>query len=148
VVAWNTAACQVFIDFARLAGRERNLLWLLFTNPTVRDRYEEWELVARRMLGVFRASAAGAVGAPWYQELIKDLCRVSPDFHAWWPEHDVTSSPREAKVVRHPLVGRMVFASNPLQVAHAPDAWMLVYTPDPETDTRAKLERLLADESV
>jgi hypothetical protein len=50
--------------------------------------------------------------------------------------------------MNHPLVGRLVFASNPPQVAHAPDAWMLVYTPDPQTDTRAKMERLLAREPV
>jgi transcriptional regulator with XRE-family HTH domain len=148
VVAWNTAACRVFVDFASLAGRERNLLWLLFTDRTLKERYEEWEPVARRMLGVFRASAAAAVGEVWYQTLIEDLERVSSDFNAWWPQHDLSSSPREVKVLRHPLVGRMVFASNPLQVAHAPDAWMLVYTPDPATDTRAKVERLLAVEPV
>jgi transcriptional regulator with XRE-family HTH domain len=148
VVAWNTAACRVFVDFASLAGRERNLLWLLFTHPILRNCYEEWEQVARRMLGVFRVSAAAAVGAAWYQQLIEDLCHASPEFEAWWPEHNVTSSPREAKVVRHPLVGRMVFTSNPLQVAHAPDAWMLVYTPDPETDTRAKVGRLLAQNPI
>jgi transcriptional regulator with XRE-family HTH domain len=144
VVAWNTAACRVFIDFARLAGRERNLLWLLFTRPTLRERYEEWEQVARRMLGLFRVSAAGAVGEAWYRELIEDLCRLSPEFQAWWSQHDIASSPREVKVMNHPQVGQLVFASNPLQVAHAPDAWMLVYTPDPQTDTRAKVERLLA----
>jgi hypothetical protein len=38
----------------------------------------------------------------------------------------------------------LIVHSNPLQVAHAPDSWMLVYTPDAETDTLAKLERLLA----
>jgi hypothetical protein len=100
------------------------------------------------MVGVFRLSAAAAVGEAWYQDLIDDLCRVSTDFHAWWPQHDLSSSPREVKVMNHPLVGRLVFASNPLQVAHAPDAWMLVYTPDAATDTRAKMERLLAVESI
>jgi transcriptional regulator with XRE-family HTH domain len=144
LVAWNTAACRVFVDFASRAGRERNLLWLLFTDQALRERYEAWEEVARRMLGVFRVSAAGAVGETWYRELIQDLGCLSHEFSAWWPDHDIASSPREAKVMRHPLVGRLVFASNPLQVAHTPDAWMLVYTPDPATDTRAKVERLLA----
>lgn len=144
VVAWNTPACQVFLDFATLCGRERNLLWLLFTHPTFQGRYEEWEDIARRMLAIFRVSTARFVGEGWYRDLIEELCSASREFQAWWPEHDLADSPRDAKVVNHPLVGRLQFYPNPLQVAHAPDAWMLVYTPAPGTDTLTKLEHLLA----
>jgi MmyB-like transcription regulator ligand binding domain len=45
--------------------------------------------------------------------------------------------------MNHPLVGQLTLHANPLHVAHVPDAWMLVYTPAPETDTLAKLEQLL-----
>lgn len=144
VVAWNASACLVFLDFMALSGRERNLLWLLFTHPTLRGRYENWEQVARRMLALFRTSTVRSVGDAWYTELIEDLRCFSREFQTWWPQHDLADSPRDVKVVNHPLVGRLVFHSNPLQVAHVPDAWMLVYTPLQETDTLAKLEHLLA----
>lgn len=145
VVAWNAIACRVFLDFAALpSARERNLLRLLFTNPLLRERYEDWESVARRMLALFRVSTAQSVGEDWHRQLIAELCESSREFRRWWLEHDVADSPRYAKSLRHPLVGRLVLQSNPLQVAHSPDSWMLVYTPAPETDTRAKLEQLLA----
>ncbi len=89
VVAWNTAACRVFLDFAALAGRERNLLWLLFTHPMLRGRYEDWEQVARHMLALFRVSTARSVEEPWYTKLIEDLSGVSPELQAWWPQHDM-----------------------------------------------------------
>jgi transcriptional regulator with XRE-family HTH domain len=147
VVAWNASACQVFLDFAALPDcpeRERNLLWLLFTQPVWRARYDEWESVARRMLALFRVSTAPFAGDAWRSGLIEDLSAASPEFQRWWPQQDVADSPRDAKVMNHPLVGQLRFYANPLQVARAPDAWMLIYTPVPETDTHAKVERLLA----
>jgi len=144
VIAWNEAACRVFLDFATLAGRERNLLWLLFTRPALRQLYEDWEGVAQRMLALFRVSTTRSVGEPWFLELIEDVCKRSSEFRAWWPRHDLAESPRDAKVLNHPLVGPLFLHPHPLQVAHAPDSWMLVYTPMPHTDTPARLQHLLS----
>jgi transcriptional regulator with XRE-family HTH domain len=143
VVAWNEAARRVFLDFAALAGRERNLLWLLFTSFELRQLYLDWEGVAQRMLALFRVSTTRSVGEPLFLELIADLSTHSPEFQVWWPRHDIASSPREEKTLNHPLVGQLVLHTNPLQVAHAPDCWMLVYTPLTQSDSHARLERLL-----
>jgi transcriptional regulator with XRE-family HTH domain len=143
VVAWNRIACQVFIDFATLSEPERNLMRLLFTHPIVRERYEQWECVAERMLALFRVSTARSVGERWYIDLISELWSASREFQRWWPEHDLAESPREVKALNHPVVGRLLFSPNPLQIAHAPDCWMLVHTPVPGTGTLAKLEKLL-----
>lgn len=143
VVAWNPIACRVFVDFATLSEPERNLLRLLFTHPIVRERYEQWECVAERMLALFRVSTARSVGERWYADLIAELGSASCEFQRWWPQHDIAESPREVKALNHPLVGRLLFSPNPLQVAHAPDCWMLVHTPVPGTGTLAKLEQLL-----
>lgn len=144
VIAWNEAARQVFLDFATLAGRERNLLWLLFTHPALRHLYEDWESVAQRMVALFRVSTARSVGDPWFLKLVEKLCQHSPEFRVWWLYHDLTESPREAKVLNHPVVGRLVLHSSPLQVAHVPDSWMLVYTPMQHPDTLTRLQLLLS----
>jgi len=143
VVAWNRIACRVFVDFATLSERERNLLRLLFTHPVVRERYEQWECIAEHMLALFRVSTARSVGEPWYTDLIAELSSASHEFQLWWPQHDIAKSPREVKALNHPLVGRLVFSPNPLQIANAPDCWMLVHTPVPGTGTLAKLKHLL-----
>jgi transcriptional regulator with XRE-family HTH domain len=143
VVAWNRIACQVFVDFATLSEPERNLLRLLFTNPIVRERYEQWECVAERMLALFRVSTTRSIGERWYTDLIEELWSASREFQQWWPKHDIADSPREVKALNHPLVGRLLFSPNPLQIANAPDCWMLVHTPVPGTGTLARLEQLL-----
>jgi transcriptional regulator with XRE-family HTH domain len=142
VVAWNKAACHVFVDFAALSRNECNLLRLLFTHPTLRQRYEDWEGVARRIIALFRASATQAVGEAWFIALVEELRRSSPEFQAWWPRHDIAEAPHDGKALNHPQVGRLILQPNPLQVGLAPDLWMLVYTPAPGTDTAARLQRL------
>jgi hypothetical protein len=122
---------------------ERNLLRLLFTHPVVRERYEQWDEVAERMLALFRVSTTRSVGESWYKEMVAELWCASSEFRQWWPQHNIAESPRHVKALNHPLVGRLLFYPNPLQVAHAPDCWMLVHTPVPESGTRAKLEQLL-----
>src|SRR5581483_3222864 len=126
VIAWNKAACRVFLDFAALAPRERNLLWLLFTHAALRQLYEDWEGVAQRMVALFRVNTTRSVGDPWLLDLIDALSRKSPAFREWWSRHDLTESPHDAKELNHPLVGTLSLHSTPLQVGHAPDSWMLI----------------------
>ena len=142
VVAWNEAAGNVFIDFAALAPDDRNLLRLLFTDPTLRQRLVDWEGAAQHILALFRVSTAQDVGAAWRTELVGELACASAEFRVWWPRHDIAGVPQAGKIINHPAVGTLSLRPNPLQVGHAPDLWMLVYTPETETDTAAKLERL------
>lgn len=144
VVAWNKAACRVFIDFAALLRQDRNLLKLTFTHPTLRERYVDWEGVAQRILALFRASTGQSAGEEWFTELVGELSCISPEFRAWWPRNDISEAPHESKELDHPQVGRLVLHPNPLQVGHSPDLWMLVYTPAVETDTSAKLQCLMS----
>ena len=144
VVAWNEAARHVFTDFAALAPHERNLLWFLFTHPLARRLYADWEGTARRNLAIFRASIGRYMGETWLSNMVTDLSRASPEFAAWWPHSDVMGTPEEAKEIEHPLVGRLAMQPTLLQVAQAPDLWMIVYTPTPGTDTAARLQRLMA----
>jgi hypothetical protein len=75
--------------------------------------------------------------------MVADLTNASPEFAAWWPHSDVMGTPEDAKEIVHPLVGHLVMRATPLQVAQAPDLWMIVYTPAPDTDTSTRLQQLL-----
>jgi transcriptional regulator with XRE-family HTH domain len=143
-VAWNEAACRVFANFAALPARERNLLRFIFTHPAARQRYVDWEGTARRNLALFRASTSRYVGEAWLTDLIAELREASPEFAAWWPRSDVFGTPKESKEIVHPLVGHLAMQPTLLQVAQAPDLWMIVYTPEPGTDTAARLQRLMS----
>ncbi|QBD75852.1 transcriptional regulator [Ktedonosporobacter rubrisoli] len=142
IVAWNQAMCSLYTDLGKLSSRERNALWFMFTNPLQRALLVNWEKEAQGMLASFRAGTERYVGEPWFKALVTDLQHISPEFRAWWPRHDIQIGHMGPIELNHPLVGRLVLQSTPLQVANAPNLRLAIYTPLPEADTAKKLAQL------
>lgn len=143
IIAWNDAGCAVFSDYSVLSGRERNTIWGIFTNPLSKKFIEGWEDDARRLLAQFRSSYGRYLGDARFTELVNDLLEASPEFRAWWPDHEVMGSPDGRKVLNFPQVGRLVFERLTFQTFDTPDLKVTVYTPVEETDTPRKVEKLL-----
>ncbi|HLZ63018.1 MAG TPA: helix-turn-helix transcriptional regulator [Ktedonosporobacter sp.] len=143
-LAWNKAADGLFAIAETLSETAspyaRNMIWRLFTNPTMRER-PNWEMVARATLAEFRTANARYPGDPWFDELIEDLKQVSSEFRQWWPHHDVRSALDGHKVIKHPTLGYLEFEHLTLQMLTDPDIRIMVYTPHAET--QAKLQRFL-----
>jgi hypothetical protein len=146
-VAWNEAACVVFGDYGQMTTRERNAVWRIFTSPTHRQLLVDWEGHARRVLAQFRASCGRYLGDPRLRELIDDLMLRSPEFRAWWPDHEVLGALEGQKTLNHPQAGYLMFEHLTFEVFDAPDLKVNVYTPLDEADTPAKLFRLLSERS-
>ena len=144
VVAWNAAACRVFWDFSAFDPCDRNLLRLMFTHPHARQIYPDWQYAAQATLAHFRASTGRYVDEAWFIELVADLSRLSPEFAAWWDCAEIRGAPDGAKEIDHPVVGRLTVELTLLQIAPTPDLWLMVYTPAPDTDTAARLRRLIS----
>jgi phage/plasmid-associated DNA primase len=68
----------------------------------------------------------------------------SPEFRAWWPNHEVLGAQEGKKTLNHPQVGYLVFERLTFQVLDTPDFKVTVYTPSEEAGTPRKLEQLLA----
>ncbi|MBA2392741.1 MAG: helix-turn-helix domain-containing protein [Ktedonobacteraceae bacterium] len=145
VVAWNEAARVVFGDFGQMTTFERNSVWRLFTSPAHRQLLVDWEGHARRVLAQFRASCGRYPGDPRLTELIQDLMLRSPEFRAWWSDHEVLGATEGHKTFNHPHVGYLLFEHLTFQVVDAPDLKVNVYTPLDEADTPAKMSRLLSE---
>lgn len=143
ILAWNDAGCAVFGDFRRMTTRERNTIWSIFTNPSARQFVVDWEEDARQILAQFRSSCARCPGDAQLAELIHDLQLRSPEFRAWWPDHEVLSGQEGRKTLNHPQVGYLLFERLTFQVFDTPDLKVTVYTPLEEADTPRKLEQLL-----
>jgi hypothetical protein len=143
---WNRAAAAVFTFADAPPPHPRNFVWNLFTMPAARR--EGWEAVARTVLAQFRADSAHYPGDPRFAALIGDLERVSPEFRAWWPLHDVHGTLDCRKELDHPVVGLLVLDRTTLQIPAMPGLKILVYTPVAETDTAAKLRQLVAERVV
>jgi hypothetical protein len=142
-LAWNRAMCAVFAPLDTMPARERNVLRILFANPTVRRTLVNWEAIARYTLARFRVAHMSMGPAARFDEIVSDLTEVSPEFRVWWRRQDVKASEVIQIRVDHPHVGLMVLNYTPLRVLEG-DHCIMLSTPDPNTDSRSKLERLAA----
>ncbi len=88
VLAFNAPAARLF-GFPGQSPERRNLLWMMFTDPALRERYVDWEAQAPRMLSSFRRDFARATHESDFHCLVRELEKVSPDFRQWWNQHEV-----------------------------------------------------------
>ena len=140
-LVWNMAADALFSMTATAEGPyPHNLVWRLFTSPTMRRR-PNWEPLARGTLAEFRAASARYPGDRSFETLIEDLKEISPEFRLWWPHHDARSTLEGHKSLDHPTLGRLEFEEVTLQVLNDSDIRIVIYAPN--ATTRAKLEQLL-----
>ena len=139
-LAWNRAADALFSLSEASSPYARNLVWRLFTSPTMRER-PNWEQLARSTLAEFRTASARYPGDPWFENLVEDLKQISPEFCQWWPHHDVRSALDGHKVIEHPTLGYLEFEHFTLQVLNNPDIRIMIYSPN--AGTRTTLQRLL-----
>lgn len=140
VVAWNKAFCAVFGDYATMSERERNLIWRLFTSPSL-DK--QWEEHARIYLAQFRAAYSRFTEDPWWAKEIAELNRISPEFRELWSRHDVFTVPEGRKSKHHPLVGDLEFEFLLFQTVDFSDLRILIHTPRNNSDTADKIKRLI-----
>lgn len=129
IVAWNRAAAAVLTDYSALPPRERNVLRMMFTNPTTRAAQFDWDSVARYVVAVFRADAARAGAGADMQALAEELCQASPEFAAMWRNNDVREFGEGVKKIRHPLIGELALEYSTFAVDGRPDLAMVVYNP-------------------
>lgn len=147
VVAWNESANRVFGDYASRSERERNALWFHFIHPSSRVFLVHWEREARRCLASLRAKRDQYPNDRWLTELIADLQQASPEFRAWWPEHDIRLACGSLYEINHPQVGRLALHPTVFAMPEQPDLQMIVYTPLAQEDTAAKLSVLMTGEN-
>jgi len=91
VLGFNAPANAIF-DFDKHTPERRNLLWLLFTDAAMYERLDAWKEQAQRMLSSFRRGFAKALQETDIHDLVNELERVSPEFKAWWRQHNVHAS--------------------------------------------------------
>lgn len=80
-------------DQAVPAG-DRNLLWLVFADPYLRELTPDWEYTSLRLLAQFRAEARPRLGRPSIYRLIERLLKLSELFRAGGNATTSKDSPR------------------------------------------------------
>ena len=140
-LAWNNAAERVFGIVQTEPPHLRNLIWQLFTNPSKKAQYLDWEQTARGVLVEFHTASVRYPGDAGFEELIEDLKQASPEFCRWWSLHDAPRSMDGHKVMEHLSLGHLEFEHITLQIPSDPDVRVMIYTPN--ASTRVTLQRTL-----
>jgi hypothetical protein len=142
-LAWNDAAVAILGDLGAVPRAARNHVWMHFMDTTRREMYPDWQRSSRLLVARFRADSARHIGDPEFEQLIATLRKSSPEFCKAWKKHEVEHSGVGRKVIRHPVVGTMVFEHAIFNPQESPEQRLVLYSPLPDEDTPAKLAELL-----
>ena len=134
IVAWNHAATVVLTDYGAIPPDQRNILRLMFGNPHIRAKQHDWDAIARFAVAAFRVDAARAGAVSEVNQLVEELCRVSPEFDELWRANDVGIHGEGVKSLRHPILGPIDLEYSAFAVDGRPDLGMIVYNPVKSTD--------------
>lgn len=147
VLAWNRAEALI-APWSAVPRAERHVVWNQFTNPALRRMADDWEDDGRTMLALFRQAIAPWIGDPSLAALIGRLQRVSPEFAAWWPAHEVQTRRSRPIHLHHPDVGALVLQRITLTPECEPSLTVRSLVALPDENTLAKLSALLGTASL
>jgi transcriptional regulator with XRE-family HTH domain len=138
-LAWNRPFLHLYPTVATIAPPERNLVWVMFGEPSARELIGDWENEARRVLSQFRAEIVPFADDPELTALVARLEAASPEFSTWWPRHDVAGFETHRRTFEHPTAGRLVFDQQQLVPAGDPDLRVMVHLPIDGDDSAQRL---------
>jgi hypothetical protein len=128
LLAW-TRTADYFFHFGEVPAADRNIAWLMFASPVAREVIEDWPVHARRVLGAFRASSAGLLDDPRFQEVLARLRRACPEVRAWWDDQEVEHKTVARKALCHPVRGRVEVDEVVLRPSVAPELQLVINLP-------------------
>lgn len=144
ITGWNRAYRGLYARIAAVDPAERNLLWLIFTDPHLREMLPDWEETSRHFVAEFRAEAGARLGSTAHTHLVKRLGEASGEFAKLWADRGVERFASRRRIFLHPLAGELVFEQHRLVPSDAPELHLVMYAPVAGTATRERIQGLLA----
>ncbi|MFI0980870.1 helix-turn-helix domain-containing protein [Streptomyces sp. NPDC021093] len=136
LLAWNAGYSALLTDLARLAPKQRNLLWLVFCWQPARTLLASWESEARSLLGQFRAQAARHPEDGRYSEIAEELL-ADPDAARWYDRRETSAFHPAVRHFRHPVAGDLRLRYVKLAAVDEPGHHLLAYLPDDPASEKA-----------
>ncbi|MEV6397577.1 helix-turn-helix transcriptional regulator [Streptomyces sp. NPDC051907] len=141
VLAWN-ALGDALVGYTQMAPKERNVLRQVFLDPAAADLYPEWSAVAAETVAFLRLDAGRHPDDGRLASLVGELSMKSEHFRRLWADHQVRDKTYGVKRVAHPLVGELTLPYETLSPPGDPDQLLVVYTPQPGSETAERLSLL------
>ncbi|MFB7286721.1 helix-turn-helix domain-containing protein [Actinacidiphila glaucinigra] len=141
VLTWNRLAAALLTDFAQIPEEDRNYVWLLFTDPALRARYDDWPTGARSCVAYLRMHTARRPDDPRLRDLLTRM-ESHPEFQRWWHAREVAIQGTGNKIFHHPVAGTLVLDWDTLTSSIAPDQHIVIWTAQPGSPSEQALHRL------
>jgi hypothetical protein len=146
VIETNDAHEEMFWDWHSLPCVHKNLLWCTVTEPRAREMFLNYDEEIPHMVARLRAAYAQHIGDPEWEEDVRRLAGLSPEFAELWARHEVAAPAARTLRFRHRDAGLMTFTRTELDVSALADLRIAVYCPA-DDDTRGRLPRTRRDKS-
>ena len=128
ISGWNEAYQRLYPNVGTAPRADRNLLWAVFTDPTVRALLPDWDETSRQFLAEFRAETGGRTGDPRVGAIVERLMVSSPEFRNAWERYDVRGFASRERLFRTADGGTARFEHHQLAPIDHPDLRLVVYT--------------------
>ncbi len=138
-LAWNQAQARLYPMIEKLEGDERNLLWVVFAEPTARALVADWPAQARRIMAEFRAGTASLRNDIKVTALVERLRAVSAEFAEWWAQQDVAGFQTRVRHYHHERAGDLTFEYQQLTPSEWPGLRVVCQLPLPGDDSAERL---------
>ncbi|MFF1833861.1 helix-turn-helix transcriptional regulator [Streptomyces sp. NPDC058231] len=141
VLAWN-ALGDALVGFSRMPAAARNMPRQVFLEPAARELYPEWAAVAAETVAHLRLDAGLHPTDRQLATLVGELSLRSEDFRRLWADHQVKAKTYGVKRIQHPVAGELTLPYETLALPGDPDRSLVVYTPEPGTETAERIALL------
>jgi transcriptional regulator with XRE-family HTH domain len=125
----NAAYKDMFHGWHLLPCVHKNSLWCCVTESRARHLFINYDEEIAYMVARFRAAYALHVGEPEWEEDIRRLSALSPEFVRLWDRHEVAGPQLRIRRFRHPVAGVMTFTATEFDLPTSPDVRLVVHTP-------------------
>ncbi len=143
VLAWNTMGDKVFGFSA-----EYNLARFTVLHPDAGVFYPDWEPVAAETAAFLRRQVTRCPRDRRLTGLVDELTAGNPVFHRIWSVQPPAGDPHGTRLIQHPMVGRIEFGYETLELPGDEDQLLVVYTVDPASSAYDAVDALRARELV
>ena len=142
MLASNEAHEHLFWNWHSLPCVHKNTLWCCVTEPNARKFFLNYDEEIPFTVARLRAEYASHVGDPEWEEDIRRLHDLCPEFAELWARREVAGPEIRRREIDHPDAGLMIFAMTELAVSAVDGLRIQVSTPvDAETWARLPLTR-------
>ncbi|HEV2638523.1 MAG TPA: helix-turn-helix transcriptional regulator [Actinocrinis sp.] len=107
VLAWNRGCAALYVDLPHVPPERRNILWLMFTSPAMREMSTDWARDAAQTVALFRTQAGEGVLEPGVAKLVAAVREASPEFAELWRRRDLAAFAPAGQVLVHPKLGQV-----------------------------------------